>query len=294
MTEKTDVVLHSLKSQKLCKVMDDALVQNVLQRLEALELSIHEIEQGLEDVLSQMNDSVQDLKSSLRRRKGGEFGLANEAGTYLISRKKVNKVICKCFGDLKRMDNYTFSAPVDKDLDLVTMVSMLREVEAITLSVFESLLSFVYGPKAKSKLIGWSFISKLMQTKRVVCEVEEANINEVHKVDVAVQNMYLAKRKRKKRIPIKSRRLMLHCSFSTYIKLCQDIHVVQLQKCAEALRGIRLSIQDLDGLECVFRRLIKTRVPLLNNSWENPQFDNLHRHPYFLKKWPLAFAYIFV
>ncbi|KAF8377725.1 hypothetical protein HHK36_031109 [Tetracentron sinense] len=192
------------------------------------------------DVFSQMKECVQDLESSLRRRKGGEFGLANEIGAYLISRRKANKVIRKCLGDLKRVDKYTFSTPMDKDSDLVAMVSMLREVEAITLSIFESLLSFVYGPKARSKQTGWSLVSKLMQTKRVACEVEEANINEVQKVDVAVYALNSQ-------------------------KSCKETDVVQVQNVQKHLEALEWSIQDLEeGLECVFRRLIKTRVSLLN------------------------------
>ncbi|KAF8377729.1 hypothetical protein HHK36_031113 [Tetracentron sinense] len=192
------------------------------------------------DVFLLMKECVQDLESSLRRRKGGEFDLANEVGAYLISRKKVNKVIRKYFGDLKSVEKHTFSAPVDKDRDLVVMVSLLREVEAITLSVFESLLSFVNGPKAKSKQSSWSLVSKLMHTKRVVCEVEEANINEVHKVDVA---MYALNSK----------------------KSCKQIDVMQVRNLQKRLEALESNIQDLEeGLEFVFRRLIKTRVSLLN------------------------------
>ncbi|KAF8377727.1 hypothetical protein HHK36_031111 [Tetracentron sinense] len=192
------------------------------------------------DVLSQMKECVQDLESSLRRRKGGEFGIANKVGAYMISRKKVNKVIHKCLRDLKIMKKYTLSALVDKDHDLVAMVSMLREVEAITLSVFESLLSFVSGPKARSKPSGWSFVSKLMQTKHVSCEGEESNINEVEKADVAV---YALNNK----------------------KSCNEIDVVQVQNVQKRLGALEFSIQDLEeGLESMFRRLIKTRVSLLN------------------------------
>ncbi|KAF8377730.1 hypothetical protein HHK36_031114 [Tetracentron sinense] len=180
------------------------------------------------DVFSQMKECVQDLESSLRRRKGGEFSLANIVGAYLISRKKVNKVIRKCFGDLKRVEKHTFSAPVDRDRDLVAMVSMLREVEAITLSVFESLLSFVYGPKARSKQSGWSLVSKLMQTKRVSCEVEQANINGVHKVDVAVYGLNNSQ------------------------ILCKEIDVVQVQNVQKRLEALEWNIQDLEeGLESV-------------------------------------------
>lgn len=62
------------------------------------------------------------------------------------------------------------------------MVSTLKEVEAITMNVFESLLSFVAGSKLISK---WSLASKLMQRKGLACEAVEADTNELEKVDAA-------------------------------------------------------------------------------------------------------------
>lgn len=55
---------------------------------------------------------------------------------------------------------------------------MLRETEAVTFKVIESLLSLISGPRASSKL---SIVSKLMHPKRVVCEETEINVFE--KVD---------------------------------------------------------------------------------------------------------------
>ncbi|OVA10896.1 Protein of unknown function DUF241 [Macleaya cordata] len=106
------------------------------------------------DVLSQMKQCVQDLQSSIRRR-------TNEFGAYMTSRKKVSKVIRKCLADLNKMDS--------KNNDLVAEISVLREVEATTLAIFESLLSFVSGPKQST----WSLVSKLMPTKRVEHKGEE-------------------------------------------------------------------------------------------------------------------------
>ncbi|OVA10881.1 Protein of unknown function DUF241 [Macleaya cordata] len=168
------------------------------------------------DVLSQMKQCVQDLQSSIRRRRGGDVDLENEISTYMTSRKKVSKVIRKCLTDLKRMDNKN------------TEVSVLREVETTTLAVLESLLSFVSGPKQSS----WSLVSKLMPTKRVAPKGEEET-TEVMKVDILLKALISHK-------PSKS----------------------DMQKPLEALQ---MSLQDLeDGLESVFRCLIKHRVSLLN------------------------------
>ncbi|OVA10882.1 Protein of unknown function DUF241 [Macleaya cordata] len=169
------------------------------------------------DVLSQMKQCVQDLQSSIRRR-------TNDIGAYMTSRKKVTKVIRKCLSDLKRMNN--------KNNDLVAEVNVLREVEATTLAIFESLLSFLSGPKQSS----WSLISKVMPTKRVAHKGEE-DINEVMKIDVALNT------------------LISH-------KTSKGIEVNDVQKSLEALE---MSLQDLeDGVESVSKCLIKNRVSILN------------------------------
>ncbi|KAI3952035.1 hypothetical protein MKX01_004268 [Papaver californicum] len=159
------------------------------------------------DVLSQMKQSVQELQSSIRRR-------SNEVSEYMISRKKITKVIRKCLVDLKN----------NKKND--TEISLLTEVEATTLAVFESLLSFVSAPKQNK-----SFISQLMLTKRVAHKCDEET-SEVMEVDTAVK------------------------AFS------KGMEVNNVQK---TLKALEMTIQDLeDGVETVFRCLIKHRVSLLN------------------------------
>ncbi|KAI3868954.1 hypothetical protein MKX03_003325 [Papaver bracteatum] len=111
----------------------------------------------VKDVLSMMKQSSQDLQSSIRRR-------SNEFDAYMISRKKVCKIIQKCLSDLKKNTN--------KNNDLVTDV--LTEVEATTLAVFESLLTFLSAPKQRN----WSLVSKLT-TKSAIQQV----VNEVIKMD---------------------------------------------------------------------------------------------------------------
>ncbi|KAI3870146.1 hypothetical protein MKX03_021619 [Papaver bracteatum] len=106
-----------------------------------------------------MKQSVQELQSSIRRR-------SNEVSDYLISRKKITKVIRKYLSDLKN----------NKKVD--TEITILREVEVPTLAVLESLLSFVSEPKQKKSLI-----FKLMPTKQVSNE----ETSEVMKVDIAVK-----------------------------------------------------------------------------------------------------------
>ncbi|KAJ4966349.1 hypothetical protein NE237_018198 [Protea cynaroides] len=191
------------------------------------------------DVLSQMKECVADLQSSLRRIRG-ESGLANEIEAFNLSRKKVTKVVSKCLGDLRKLQKQRiFSSLLDRNHDIVAMVSVLREVEAITLSIFESQLSFISGQKAMSRPNGWSLVSKLMNKKPVSCDGKETERCGFEKVDATLGA--LLGHKTQKGL---------------------EFRHVEAQKQLETLE---LSIQDLEnGLECIFRSLIKTRVSLLN------------------------------
>ncbi|KAL7207067.1 hypothetical protein ACSBR2_019710 [Camellia fascicularis] len=96
---------------------------------------------------------------------------------------------------------------------------MLKEVEAATFAVFQSLLSYV---GVQSRQIGWSFVSKLIQHKSVSRQDEETNGNEFEKVDGALK-------------------------------------AGKFDSISNQLGKMELSIQDIeDNLECLFKRLIKT------------------------------------
>ncbi|KAI3870145.1 hypothetical protein MKX03_021618 [Papaver bracteatum] len=86
--------------------------------------------------------------------------ISNEVSEYMISRKKITKATRKCLADLK-----------NKKIDSES--SILREVEATTLAILESLLSFVSEPKKK---------------QRVAHKCDEET-SEVMKVDIAVKSL---------------------------------------------------------------------------------------------------------
>ncbi|KAJ4965305.1 hypothetical protein NE237_017154 [Protea cynaroides] len=192
-----------------------------------------------EDVLLQMKECVADLQSSLRRIRG-ESCLGNEIEAYTLSRKKVTRGINKCLGDLRKLKKqHTFSSLLDKNHDIVAMVSVLREVESITLSIFESQLSFVSGPRAMSRPNCWSFVSKLMNKKPVARNGIEMERCVFEKVDATLGPLL---------------------SHKTYTGL--EFRHVETHKQLETLE---LSIQYIEnGLECIFRSLIQTRVTLLS------------------------------
>ncbi|XP_040364488.1 uncharacterized protein LOC112171380 [Rosa chinensis] len=137
------------------------------------------------DALLPTKECIQNLQSIVRRRGGGESDvLASEVRKYLTSRKMVKEPLHKAMGNLKEMENKSNFSSLNKDQETIANISKLREVEAVTRTVFEPIWSFISGPKVSSS---WSFISKMMQSKRVACE-EEAEVNQFAEVDAALKS----------------------------------------------------------------------------------------------------------
>ncbi|VVA30024.1 PREDICTED: Protein of unknown function DUF241 [Prunus dulcis] len=195
-------------------------------------LRLLDVSSSAKDAILQTKECVQDLQSIIRRR-GGETGLTSEVRKYLTSRKMVKKAIQKAMKNLKGTENRSTFSSLNKDDETFSVVSKLREVEAITLAVFESLLSFISRPKSQPS--SWSLVSKMMQSKKVACE-EATEINEFAEVDAALNSLIRHKASKPS---------------------ADDAHnqLDQLESC----------IQDQEqGLECLFRQMIKARVSLLN------------------------------
>lgn len=185
------------------------------------------------DALIHTKECTRELQSIIRRRRrGGEVELMVEVKKFLTSRKVGRKAILKALENMKGVaKNGNFSSNS-------TLVSLLREVEVVTLSIFESLLNFISG-SAQAKQSGWKLVSKIMHTKRVAC-AQVADESEFAQVDAAMQCFVL----------------------NLTSKKDNNNNNNDLQNQLENLESL---IQDLEeGLEFLFRRLIKTRVALLN------------------------------
>ena len=231
------LILLPLTQKSLAQEQNEKWVDNVLDG----SLGVLDVCSMARDALLQTKECAQELQSIMRRRWGNEIGFSGEIQTYSTSRKVVKKTIHKALRDLKDMGNKSSLSPFNKDHEAVAIVSMLKEVEAVTLIVLESLLTLISGgSKAQSKLSGWSLVSKLMHPKRIACEAEEAEVNEFEKLDSALHSLI-------------------------YKKTSKSDNTVPVENVQHQLKEFDLCIQELEeGLESLYRRLIKTRVSLLN------------------------------
>ncbi|KAI6688438.1 hypothetical protein NL676_025266 [Syzygium grande] len=229
--------LGELKSLYDC--IDDLLqlplTQQALSHLrspaeESLDVSLQLLDvcANVREAFSQMKECVQVLKSSIRRRKRGDSSFSFEIEAYINSRKKLNKVITKHLRNLKK------KGPKKASLNEATL-SVLTEAGKISLSVFGSLLGFLALTSASMKPRGWSLVSKLLEAKRISCDGGEET-NEVQGLDALLLSLRLSK----------------------------DINN-QAGDLSKRLEELEPSIQEIeDDLECMFRRLVKLRVSLLN------------------------------
>ncbi|KAL0360433.1 UNVERIFIED_CONTAM: hypothetical protein Sradi_3727800 [Sesamum radiatum] len=181
------------------------------------------------EIVSSTKESVQDLESSIRRHKG-EAAKAMDMSAYMASRKKINKMVNKCIKNLKGF-NQNPTALSDKDYDLKAIGTMLKDTEALAFSILKSVLILMAGEKERTKQRSWSLLSKFTQTSRVYSEVQQ---------EAGAENL---------------------CSFNTF-KSLKSMDNIALQS---MLKVSEMTIEKLEeGLEALFRSLVKTRVSLLN------------------------------
>ncbi|WCJ31199.1 hypothetical protein M5689_012708 [Euphorbia peplus] len=164
--------LNGLKN--LFECVDDFLQLPISQKIlshgkDALNGSLHilDICDTVRDLFAQMKENVKELELSLRRRKGNSSFTA-EVEAFMISRKNLNKVICKFQRNLRNKGRILSEASMEnKSLD------MLTSVEETSVTVFESILSIISQPKSST----WSIVSKLLQSK------DETEATEMKKIE---------------------------------------------------------------------------------------------------------------
>ncbi|KAM6541123.1 hypothetical protein CsatB_005570 [Cannabis sativa] len=220
------LLLLPLNQQALSKEHNEKSLNEILDG----SLRLLDICNTAKDALLLTKESTQELQSILRRRRSGEMELTSEIKKFLASRKVMKKTLRKALENKS-----TFSSLKKEQLSSET-VSMLREVESMAVAVFESLLSFISGPKSSSS---WSLVTKMMNNKRVAAEdVNESN--DFTSADAALNLLITAKKVKKSDSSLE-------------------------QNVQNQLQNLELCIEDLEqGVESLYRRLIKTRVSLLN------------------------------
>ncbi|KAG9131028.1 hypothetical protein Leryth_006789 [Lithospermum erythrorhizon] len=133
------------------------------------------------DILSQFKGNVRDLQSSLRRRKG-DLSIEACITNYTSLRNKMAKVAKRCISTLKKMDHAMEATILDMDQEVSSIIRVVREVNALTISIFQSVLAFL----SKTRSSKWSFAKLIVNKSRVSCEGQQVNLNELEVVDNAL------------------------------------------------------------------------------------------------------------
>ncbi|KAL2944801.1 Dynein heavy chain cytoplasmic [Bienertia sinuspersici] len=114
--------------------------------------------------------------------------------------------------------------------------SMLKDVEAITIDVFKSMLSYIGGAKLESQKSKWSLVNKLMhQGSNTEAKATNSKFDAVE------------------------------ASLEPIIKNNNGINLLQVENMRCQMIKLESEIQSLDeGLDSLFRHLVRTRATILN------------------------------
>ncbi|XP_021758679.1 uncharacterized protein LOC110723644 [Chenopodium quinoa] len=202
-----------LNQKTVCQTQNKNWVEEVLNG----SLRLLDICATSRDALVQSKERLQDIQSVVRRRCSDEIDTSNEVVEYLKTRKTSKKIIKKCLKDIKE---------VDRTNETNATESMLTEVQALTVDVFKSLLSYISGSQKGS----WSFSKLVIQRSE---KETEASISEFEVVDATLELMISQKKK-------------VNVDKSQIVKLESEV-------------------QEIDEvLTCLYRHLVRTRATLLN------------------------------
>ncbi|KAL8151656.1 hypothetical protein V2J09_021464 [Rumex salicifolius] len=201
--------------------------ENVLKLLEASSRLL-ETCSATKDLTLQLKEASRNLSSS------SSHSHQPSISTYFSSRRRLSKRAKPLISSLKRMEGNIFGSKLvgeETDSHLSVVVNILTCVSIISVSILESLISFLGIPASKPRS---SLISRLMNHKgRNVC-VE--SLNELESVDLALG--------------------ALCCNAKA-----DEEDVRALHRRSEALENGIERIEN--GLDSLFRQLTETRASLL-------------------------------
>ncbi|CAN0918986.1 hypothetical protein LINGRAHAP2_LOCUS31189 [Linum grandiflorum] len=201
----------------------DELMDGSVKLLETCEVS--------KDVMSKLKEEVAALQSAIRRRrnKGSSLEFESSVSSYVSLRKKARKDAKKLAATLKQMDNGKVQISEDD-----AFIRVIREVNAVSGGVMQSVLAFVSSPLVKQgKQSGkWGIVCKIVKGTSSSAVGCEENVNEIKSADAAAFSLYDEKKELVQR---------------------------------ELLGDVEGKFEDVEKrLESVFRKMIKSRASLLN------------------------------
>lgn len=189
---------------------------------------------GTRDLVTQIKEHTRELESSIRRRKG-DMSIERSIAKFNSFRRQTKKEAKRLIASLKQIKKqFEAFTMLELDQKQSSLIGLLTEVALSSISIYQSLLTLVTVPVSKPKG-RWSVITKMIHTERVSCEEKIENMNELERIDVALRSL---------------------CTSSEGKKIeCAQRGLVTLETHFESMES---------NLECLFRRLIKTRTLFLN------------------------------
>ncbi|KAH6782787.1 hypothetical protein C2S52_000317 [Perilla frutescens var. hirtella] len=194
---------------------------------------------SIRELAQMMRENIQALQSALRRRGGSEYsGIQNDVASYISCRKKMNKCIKRSLKALKNSENEMINASMNLVHEESFINRVLREVYGLTIAIFKRALLFFSTSPAAVKSGGWNLVSRLMLSKAV----DHSVVSEVGCVDFAVSNLQGGVKNGDSKIDVDHKQMLQR----------------SLQNLDSCVEGIE------EGLGRMYRRLLQTRVDLLN------------------------------
>ncbi|KAI3415152.1 uncharacterized protein J3R85_015474 [Psidium guajava] len=244
-TRRIDIELNRLKSLEAeHQKPSSGSVRAGLSGLEELYISLGSVRLldacgSMREMLMQIREHVQELQSVLRRRRGDSSfeAVVSDYADFRTRMRKDAKRLMQIVG----MSSLGASTLLVDDHHLSSLVRVLSEVDAVSTSIFRSVVSFLAMPAPRSKQSKWSLISRLVHRGAVACEdAKQEDANESERLDASL--------------------------FALWKHSADDgVDSEKLQSAQHQLGALEMSIGGIENaLEGLYRRLIRTRASLLN------------------------------
>lgn len=140
------------------------------------------------DVMSQVKEQVRDLQSALRRRKG-DSSIESNISKYTSFARKTKKDAERLISALNQIDNRIGVAPLSNldDHHIISVIRVLREVSAASISLFQSSLLVLHTPASKPQPSRWTAVSKLIHKGATARKDQSQISNELERIECHIE-----------------------------------------------------------------------------------------------------------